>query len=101
MLEASGFDVVDLGIDVPPSKIIEATRKENIKIIGLSGVLTVAIESMRKTVEALKEAGLRDEVKIIVGGAPITEMANERIGADAWSVNPQKTVTICREWSQS
>lgn len=98
MLEASGFEVLDLGIDVAPEKIIETARKENISIIALSGVLTLAIDSMKKTVDAFAAAGMRDQVKIIVGGSPVTEAVCNEVGADAWATNPQTTVNICQGW---
>lgn len=99
MLEASGFDVIDLGIDVPAAKIVETIREEQIKIVALSGVLTLALDSMKETVEAIKAAGM-DDVKIIIGGAPVNEDACKAIGADAWTQSPQKTVSICRGWAQ-
>ncbi len=100
MLEAAGFDVIDLGIDVPPEKIVEAVKESNAKIVGLSGVLTLAIDSMKATVEALKAAGLND-VHVIIGGAPVSEDNCRLTGADAWAHNPQKTVQVCREWAQA
>ena len=99
MLEASGFEVIDLGIDVPAGKIVETIREEQIKIVALSGVLTLALDSMKETVEAIKAAGM-DDVKIIIGGAPVNEDACMAIGADAWTQSPQKTVSICRGWAQ-
>ena len=81
MLEAGGFDVLDLGIDVAPEKIIETAKAENIHIVALSGVLTLALDSMRKTIAAFKEAGM-DDVKIIIGGCPVTEDAAKSMGAD-------------------
>ena len=101
LLEASGMEVVDLGVDVPAEKIVQTVRDQNIKIVALSGVLTLAINSMKATVEALKAAGLRDEVKVIIGGAPVTQEANEIVGADAWTKNPQETVRICTEWAKA
>lgn len=100
MLEAGGFEVIDLGIDVPPEKVVEAVKKNDVKIVGLSGVLTLAIDSMKATVEALKVAGLND-VKVIIGGAPVTEENCIYTGADAWAHNPQTTVQICKEWAAS
>ncbi len=97
MLEAAGFEVLDLGIDVKAEKIVETVKKENLKIVALSGVLTLALDSMKKTVDTLKAAGL-DDVKVIIGGAPVTEMACKETGADAWAVNPQETVKICKSW---
>ncbi|MBO4382559.1 MAG: cobalamin-dependent protein [Clostridia bacterium] len=101
MLEAGGFEVIDLGIDVPPEKIVETAKAEGIKIIALSGVLTLAIDSMKATVDAFKAAGMRDDVKIIVGGAPVSEAACATIGADEWAYSPKKTVTVCQGWAAS
>lgn len=100
LLEAGGFQVVDLGVDTKPEKIVETAKRENITIIALSGVLTLALDSMRDTVAAFEAAGLRDKVKIIVGGAPVNENAFSAIGADAWALSPQKTVATCRAWAQ-
>ena len=99
MLEAGGFEVLDLGNDVAPEKIVETAKKENIKIIGLSGVLTLALDSMKDTVNAFKEAGIRDDVKIIIGGNPVSEDSCKAIGADEWAYSPQKTVKVCTEWA--
>lgn len=99
LLEAGGFEVLDLGIDTPAEKIVETAKTENIKIIALSGVLTLALDSMKATVQAFTDAGMRDDVKIIVGGAPVNEVSARNIGADAWTSSPQKTVSICRGWA--
>lgn len=99
MLEAAGFDVVDLGIDVPAEKIIETAKEQGIHIIGLSGVLTLAIDSMKATIDAMKEAGLRDGVKVIVGGAPVNAEVCEQVGADAWASSPQTTIDYCKKWA--
>ena len=101
LLEASGMEVVDLGVDVPAEKIVQTVKEQNLKIVALSGVLTLAINSMKATVDALKAAGLRDEVKVIIGGAPVTQEANDIVGADAWTKNPQETVKICTEWAKA
>ena len=98
MLEANGFDVIDLGIDVSAEKVVETAKTENIKIVALSGVLTLAIDSMKATVEALKEAGL--DCKVIIGGAPVNEGVMHTAGADAWAKNPQKTVNTCKAWAK-
>ena len=98
MLEANGFEVLDLGIDVPAEKVVEAVRANSIRIVALSGVLTLAIDSMKDTVAALKAAGL-DDVKIIIGGAPVSEDACRLTGADEWAHSPQKTVATCKEWA--
>jgi len=101
LLEASGMEVVDLGVDVPAEKIVQTVKEQNLKIVALSGVLTLAINSMKATVDALKAAGLRDEVKVIIGGAPVTQEANDIVCADAWTKNPQETVRICTEWAKA
>lgn len=98
MLEASGFQVTDLGIDVAPEAVVAAVKDTGVKIVALSGVLTLAIDSMKATVEALKEAGLQD-VKVIIGGAPVSADNCAITGADAWATNPQTTVQICKEWA--
>lgn len=99
MLEAGGFEVLDLGIDVPAEKIVETAKKENIKIVALSGVLTLALDSMKATVDAFRAAGM-DDVKIIIGGAPVSEASKEMTGADAWAHSPQKGVQICTAWAE-
>ena len=99
MLEAGGFEVVDLGIDVDPQTIVDTAKNEGIKIIALSGVLTLAVDSMKDTIEAFKAAGMRDDVKIIVGGAPVTETVCASVGADEWALSPQKTVSVCQSWA--
>ena len=100
MLEASGFEVVDLGIDVKPADIVKTAKEQNINIIGLSGVLTLAIDAMKATVEAFKEAGMRDQVHIIIGGAPVSADVCKLVGADAWAVNPADTIKTCRGWAK-
>ena len=98
MLEANGFEVLDLGIDCPAEKIVETAKAENIKIVALSGVLTLALNSMKETVDAIRAAGL--DVKVIIGGAPVSAEACKNIGADEWAHSPQKTVETCRAWSK-
>lgn len=100
MLEANGFDVVDLGVDVKPETFVETAKREGIKIICLSGVLTLALDSMKKTVEAFKDAGMRDDVKILVGGLPINADTGAFTGADEWAYNPSKTVSTCIAWAK-
>lgn len=98
MLEANGFEVLDLGIDCPAEKVVEAIRTEGIKIVALSGVLTLALDAMRETVEAIKAAGL--DCKVIIGGAPVSAEACKTIGADEWAHSPQKTVSVCKAWAE-
>lgn len=99
MLVAAGFEVVDLGIDTPPAKVVETVKETGIKIVALSGVLTMALDTMKKTVEALEAAGLRNEVKVIIGGNPVSENARLMVGADAWAHSPQQTVGFCKSCS--
>ncbi len=98
MLEAGGFDVLDLGIDCPAEKVVEAVKAENIKIVALSGVLTLALDSMKTTVEALRAEC--PGVKVIIGGAPVSAEACRNIGADEWAHSPQKTVDTCKAWAE-
>ena len=101
MLEAAGFEVLDLGIDVAPEKIVETAKAEGINIIGLSGVLTLAIDSMKDTIDAFTEAGMRDDVKIVIGGAPVNAEVCEQTGADAWASSPQTTIDYCKSWAKT
>ena len=98
MLEANGFDVLDLGIDCPAEKVVETAKAENIKIVALSGVLTLALDSMKATVDAIKAAGLN--CKVIIGGAPVSAEACANIGADEWAHSPKKTVDTCKSWAE-
>ena len=97
MLEANGFDVLDLGIDCPADKVVETAKAEGIQIVALSGVLTLALDSMKATVDAIKAAGLT--CKVIIGGAPVSAEACKNIGADEWAHSPQKTVATCKAWA--
>jgi methylmalonyl-CoA mutase cobalamin-binding domain/chain len=95
LLEAEGFDVVDLGVDVPPSGFVEAIREHEPDIVGMSSLLTVALESTKRTVDAITEAGLRDKVKVIVGGGRIDPHAAEYIKPDASTDNAAQGVKLC------
>ena len=98
ILEASGIEVVDLGIDTPAEKIVDTMKAEDIHVVLLSGVLTLALDSMKKTVDAITEANLRNTTKIMIGGAPVHEEAMKMVGADARATNPQLTTQITLEW---
>jgi methanogenic corrinoid protein MtbC1 len=98
MMEAAGFVVHDLGIDQPASAFVEKVKEVKPDIVGMSGVLTLALESMKETVDALKEAGLRDSVKVIIGGNPVTKEACEQIGADAFTTSAAEGVRIAQGW---
>ena len=99
MLEASGFTVIDLGIDVPAGKIIDTMKEQDVHIVGLSGVLTMAVDSMKNIVDEIESAGLRDTTKIIIGGTPTSQEACEFVRADDWAFSPQKTVEVCSKWA--
>ncbi|HHW06678.1 MAG TPA: cobalamin-binding protein [Clostridia bacterium] len=98
MAEAAGFEVYDLGIDQKPGAFVDKVKEVQPQIVGMSGVLTLALDSMEKTVKALEEAGLRDTVKVIIGGNPVTESACRKIGADAFTTNAAEGVKICKNW---
>ncbi len=85
MMESGGMEVVDLGVDVTPEKFAEAVREHKPQVIGLSALLTTTMLAMKDTIEVLKEEGLRDSVKVIVGGAPVTQDFADEIGADGWA----------------
>ena len=96
MMEAAGFEVVDLGIDVAINEFVEKAKELKPQIIGMSGVLTLAIDSMRDTAEALKTAGV--DARIIIGGNPVTKEACEFVGADEFTTNAAEGVKICQSW---
>lgn len=98
MAEAAGFEVYDLGIDQTTENFINKVKEINPDIVGMSGVLTLAIESMKETVQGLKDAGLKDNIKIIIGGNPVTKEVCEHVGADAWTTNAAEGVKICQGW---
>jgi methylmalonyl-CoA mutase cobalamin-binding domain/chain len=101
MLEGASFEVVDLGIDVAPEVIVREAKAKDIKIIALSAVLTLAVDMMKNTVDAFKAAGIRDKVKIIIGGAGVSQGTFEYTGADAWAYSPYKGVQICSDWAKT
>jgi 5-methyltetrahydrofolate--homocysteine methyltransferase len=96
MLRVNGFEVIDLGVDVSPQKFVEAVKQYNPDIVGMSALLTSTMMNMRKVIETLEKEGLRDKVKVIIGGAPITEEFAKRIGADAYGENAIVAVDICK-----
>ena len=98
MLEAAGFEVIDLGADVPKERFVEAVRSDKPDILGMSALLTVTMVEMKNVIEALKEAGLREKVKVIIGGAAVTEDYAKSIGADGYGANAVEGVRICKQW---
>lgn len=99
MLEINGFDVVDLGVDIPASDFVKAIEDEKPDIVGMSALLTLAFDQMKVTVEAIEEAGLRDTVKIMIGGAPINEKIREHTKADAWAKDAVQAVNLAKNWT--
>jgi len=96
MLEGAGFQVIDLGYDVPPEMFVSAMRDEGAQVIGMSALVTTNMVSMKETIEAITEAGLRDKGKIIIGGAPVTQEFAQRIGADAYAEDAAVAVDVVR-----
>ncbi len=96
MVEGAGFEVVDLGTDVSPEKFVAAVKEHQPKLMGLSALLTTTMTNMKTTVEALQEAGLRNSVKVMVGGAPVTEAFAKQIGADAYAPDAASAVDVAR-----
>jgi 5-methyltetrahydrofolate--homocysteine methyltransferase len=98
MLDVSGYDILDLGIDVPVNTFVEKTREFQPQVVGLSGFLTLAYDSMKKTVEALEQAGLRDQVKIMIGGGQMDDEVRKYVRADAYGKDAVVAVNLCRQW---
>ncbi|HTS27639.1 MAG TPA: corrinoid protein [Bryobacteraceae bacterium] len=96
MLEGGGFEVVDLGADVPPERFVETAAQTGAGLVALSALLTVTMPAMKTTIDAFRTAGLRDRVKIMVGGAPITQQYADSIGADGYSDNAASAVAVAR-----
>ena len=99
MLEANGFEVVDLGVDVSPETFVAQIGETQPDVVGLSGLLTLAFGTMKETVDAIREAGLRDRVKVMIGGAPVDEHVQEYTGADAWGKDAMEAVALAKQWT--
>ncbi len=98
MLDVNGFEVLDLGIDVPAQKFVETIKETGSSVVGLSGFLTLAFQSMKDTVGAIKEAGLRNKVKIMIGGGQIDEQVKGFTGADAYGKDAMEAVKLAKGW---
>ena len=98
MLEVNGFEVIDLGIDVPPQKFVDAIKESKASVVGLSGFLTLAFDSMKVTVEAISTAGLRDKVKIMIGGGQIDNEVCNYAKADAFGRDAMDAVSLAKGW---
>ncbi len=101
MLEGGGFEVNDLGVDVMPERFVATVKEKGINLVALSALLTTTMPSMKATVEALKAAGIREKVKIMIGGAPVTQKYAEEIGADGFSENAAGAVALARRLTAS
>jgi methanogenic corrinoid protein MtbC1 len=98
MLDVNGFEVLDLGVDVPAQKFVDAVKESGSNVVGLSGFLTLAFESMKTTVDAIKQAGIRDKVKIMIGGGQIDEQVRGYTGADAYGRDAVAAVELAKGW---
>ena len=98
MLEGGGFDVIDLGVDVPAEKFVETIKEKRADIVCLSTLLTTTMPSMKNTIDTLKSAGVRDQVKVIIGGAPVTQAFANEIGADAYGENARSAIVLARQF---
>lgn len=100
LLETNGFKVRDIGIDQPPEKFVEAIREFQPQVVGMSGLLTLAFDSMKETVQAIEKAGLRDKVRIMIGGGQVTEKVKEYAGADACGQDAVAGVRLAKQWTE-
>ena len=98
MLDVNGYDVMDIGVDVPADVFVEKIKDFRPQVVGLSGFLTLAFDSMKKTIEALKRAGIRDNLKIMIGGGQMDDEVRKYAGADAYGKDAVAAVNLCKEW---
>lgn len=98
MLDISGFEVYDLGIDVPVKNFVDKIRETGATVVGLSGFLTLAFDTMKETIDAIKAAGLRDNIKIMIGGGQIDDEVKRYTGADAFGKDAMEAVVLARKW---
>jgi 5-methyltetrahydrofolate--homocysteine methyltransferase len=97
MLDGTGFEVIDLGTDVTPEKFVGAVREHEPDIVGMSALLTTTMPAMKATIEALSEAGLRERVKVLIGGAPVTQGFADKIGADGFAPDASSATRVAKE----
>jgi methanogenic corrinoid protein MtbC1 len=95
---AAGFEIIDLGVDVPPQKFVEAVKQEQSEIVGMSGLITMVYPSMKEVVDLLEKEGLRKKVKVIIGGGATGEEARRYVGADAQTLDAAKGVRMCKQF---
>jgi 5-methyltetrahydrofolate--homocysteine methyltransferase len=96
-VESAGFEVINLGVDVDPEKFVNAIKEYQPDIVGMSALLTTTLPYMKETIEAIEEAGLRDQVKIIIGGAPVTQNYADQIGADGYAPEAASATELCKK----
>jgi methanogenic corrinoid protein MtbC1 len=99
MLDVNGFEVYDLGVDVPAQKFVDKIKETGASIVGLSGFLTLAYDSMKQTIQAIKDAGLRDKVKVMIGGGQISDEIRKYTGADAYGKDAMAGVSLAKQWA--
>jgi len=97
MIEGAGFDIIDLGVDVSPEQFVDSVKSQGADAIGLSALLTTTMPSMKSTIDALAEAGVRDQVKVVIGGAPVTQKYADEIGADGYGRDAAAAANIVKE----
>jgi 5-methyltetrahydrofolate--homocysteine methyltransferase len=97
MLEGGGFEIIDLGTDVPPEKFVEAIRNQGAQIVAMSALLTTTMPAIKNTIDALSAAGMRGQVKVMIGGAPVTQNYADQIGADGFAPDASRAVSTARE----
>jgi 5-methyltetrahydrofolate--homocysteine methyltransferase len=97
MLEGAGFEIVDLGTDVSPEKFVDAVTSQGVDVIAMSALLTTTMPNMKNTVDALEEAGIRGAVKVMIGGAPVTQAYADEIGADGYAPDASRAATLARQ----
>jgi 5-methyltetrahydrofolate--homocysteine methyltransferase len=97
MLQGAGFEIIDLGVDVTPEKFIETVKTQGVTLVGMSALLTTTMPSMKAAIDALKEAGVREKVKIMIGGAPVSQAYSDEIGADGYSADAASAVEKAKE----
>ncbi len=97
MLEGAGFEIVDLGTDVSPDQFVDAVQNKGVQVIAMSALLTTTMPNMKNTVDALEEAGIRDSVKVMIGGAPVTQAYADEIGADGYAPDASRAATLAKQ----
>jgi methanogenic corrinoid protein MtbC1 len=98
MLKSANLEVIDLGVDVPPQRFVEALQQSGASVLGMSGLLTLTFDSMKATVAALSAAGMRSDIKVMIGGGPVNASVCKFVGADDWGADAQKAVRLAKNW---